>query len=171
PSGWRCLAIVSTTSAVTPNAAVNHTELAQSSIRRPYQPSNSALLRGEKSRTTDRSAIASAGLGVSPIAPALAAASSGSVFTSFPYSKYCFAVAGSATRCPQFVRPRKPAAREVVEPVHTPAGSVLPLRRSRNLLCGILVRDRRKAVFWSLTGRPAVCMAVSLGCPGASLVS
>src|SRR5262249_49445184 len=76
----------STNSAVTPNAAVNHTELAQSSIRRPYQPSNSALLRGENSRTTDRSAIASAGLGVSPIAPALAAASSGSVFTSFQYS-------------------------------------------------------------------------------------
>src|SRR5215467_10201040 len=122
----RCLAMGSTNSAVTPNAAVNHTELAQSSIRRPYQPSNSALLRGENSRTTDRSAIASAGLGVSPIAPDLAAASSGSVFTSFQYSKYCFAVAGSATRCPTFVWPRKPEAVKLVEPVHTSAGSVPP---------------------------------------------
>src|SRR5215472_19121092 len=161
----------STNSAVTPNAAVNHTELAQSSIRRPYQPSNSALLRGENSRTTDRSAIASAGLGVSPIAPALAAASSGSVFTSFQYSKYCLAVAGSATRWPTLVWPRKPDAVKLVEPVHTSTGSVPSLRWTMNLLCGILVRERRKVVLWSLIGRPADCMAVSFGRPGASLVS
>ena len=94
----RRLAIGSTKSAVTPNAAVNHTEFAQSSIRRPYQPSNSAVFRGENSRTIDLSKMTSAGLGVSAIAPALATASSGSVFTNFQYSKYCFAVAGSATR-------------------------------------------------------------------------
>src|SRR5215813_677330 len=92
----RRLAIGSTRSAVTPNAAVNHTEFAQSSIRRPYQPSSSAVLRGENSRTIDLSEMTSAGLGVSAIAPALAAASSGLVFTSFQYSKYWLAVAASA---------------------------------------------------------------------------
>src|SRR5262249_12047945 len=131
----------------------------------------SVVCGGEIGRTTYRPEIAWGGLGVSPIAPALAAASSGSVFTSFQYSKYCFAVAGSATRCPTFVWPRKPEAVKLVEPVHTSAGSVPPLRRTMNLLCGILVRDRRKVVFWSLIGRPAACMAVSLGCPVASLVS
>src|SRR5215470_3301699 len=95
----RRLAIGSTSSAVTPKAAVNHTEFALSRIRRTYQPSNSAALRGENSRTIDFSEITSAGLGVSAIAPSLAPASSGSVFTSFQYSKYCFAVAESATRC------------------------------------------------------------------------
>src|SRR5262249_12556785 len=81
-------AIGSTNSAVTPKAAVNHTEFALSRIRRTYQPSNSAVLRGENSRTIDRSEMTSAGLGVSAIAPSLAPASSGSVFTSFQYSKY-----------------------------------------------------------------------------------
>src|SRR5262249_18006371 len=92
-------------SAVTPNAAVNHTEFAQSSIHRTYQPSNSAVLRRENSRTIDLSEMTSAGFGVSAIAPALAAATSRSVFKSFQYSKYCFAVAGSATRWPTLVWP------------------------------------------------------------------
>src|SRR6266705_3252550 len=91
-------AIGSTNSAVTPKAAVNHTEFALSSIRRPYQPSNSAVLRGENSRAIDFSEMTSAGLGVSAMAPSLATARSGSVVTSFQYSKYCFAVAESATR-------------------------------------------------------------------------
>src|SRR5262249_27981902 len=164
-------AIGSTNSAVTPKAAVNHTEFALSRIRRTYQPSNSAVLRGVNSRTIDRSEMTSAGLGVSAIAPSLAPASSGSVFTRFQYSKYCFAVSESATGWQTLVGPRKPDAVKLVEPVHTSTGSVPSLRWTMNLLCGILVRERRKVVLWSLIGRPADCMAVSLGCPGASLVS
>ena len=61
----RLAAIGSTNSLLMPKAAVNQTEFAALSIRRPYHPSNSDLARGENTLTTEFTFIASAGFGVS----------------------------------------------------------------------------------------------------------
>src|SRR5262245_66416198 len=97
-----------------PKAAVNQIELAALSMRRPYQPSISALARGENRRATDFVLITSAGLGVSVASAARAVLMSGSVLISFQNSKYCRAVSASATRWPTLVWPKKPEGVKLV---------------------------------------------------------
>ena len=61
----RLAAIGWTSSLLMPKAAVNQTEFAALSIRRPYHPSISDLARGENTLTAEFAFIASAGFGVS----------------------------------------------------------------------------------------------------------
>src|SRR5438093_11936625 len=146
-----------------PKAAVNQTEFAALSIRRPYHPSNSDLARGEYTLTTEFAFIASAGFGVSLAISFRAVLRSGAVFNNSQRGRYCWAVSASAMRFPTFVCPRKPEAVKLVEPVQTSTGSVAPFSRTINLLCGIFVFERWKVIVWSLTGIPASFMAFSLG--------
>ena len=79
----RC-AMGSTNSAVTPNAAVNHTRI-RAVVHPPAIPSEQlAVLRGENSWTIDLSEMTSAGFGVSAIAPALAVRQAPDCLHQFP---------------------------------------------------------------------------------------
>src|SRR5437762_3234429 len=117
-----------------PKAAVNQTEFAALSIRRPYQPSISDVARGENTLAAEFTFIASAGFGVSSASSFRAVSRSGSVFNNSQRAKYCWAVSASAMRCPTLVCPRKPEAVKLVEPVQTSTGSVAPFSRTINWL-------------------------------------
>ena len=130
-----------------PNAAVNHSEFAAFSIRRPYHSSISALARGENRRTIESAAITSGGFGVSLAVSARATASAGSVLRTVQTSRYCRAVSASAIRWPTLVCPKKPDAVKFVDPVQTSTGSFPFFSRTMNLLCGILVLDLRNVTF------------------------